>query len=185
MKASPQRWRFRSSTSVWGHIRCLQWGCGCVPPGPGIVIRLRHLHLHTVTRLHREVCRGSAVSFRRRINITAIFLNRHLFFGRVVIPAEQTRIIRPRWDELGPGEKTSWGNRLNLVKFCAYLQTNMLACAAGGGAAAFVEEDMAVVKQLSTNPPLSSSFVAGCFSTYLLRRPYFLMLLPVVLAGCC
>lgn len=138
VKSSPQRWGFRGSTSVWGHIRCFQWDCECVPPGPSIVIsesRLRHIHLHTVTRLHREVCRRSAVSFHRRINITAVFLNRHLFFGRMVIPAEQTEIICPRWDELGPGEKTSRGNQLNLVKFCAIYA------------------------------PLSSSSVAGRFST--------------------
>lgn len=109
-KSSPQRWRVRSSTSVWGHIRYIQWDCECVPPGPSIVIsesQLRHIHLHSVTRLHQEVCRRSAVSFHRCINITAIFLNCHLFFGRKVIPAEQTKIICPRSDELWPAERIS------------------------------------------------------------------------------
>lgn len=52
------------------------------------------------------------------------------------------------------------------------LQTNMLACAAGA-AAAFVEQDIGEYKS------------TGGFSAYLLLHPYFRMLPPVFLAGCC
>lgn len=137
---SPQRWRFRSSTSVWGHIRCFQWDCECVPPGPSIVIserRLRHIHLHTVTRLHGEVCRRSAVSFRRRINITAIFLNRHLFFGRMVNPSwrNQNNLPTRRWARTWRKEEINeiWSNSVPFTDQCVSLCCRCRRCFCGGG----------------------------------------------------
>lgn len=162
VRSCPQRWSFRSSTSVWGHIRCFQWDWEGVPPGPSIV------------RAGSDVCRGSAVSFHRRINRTAIFLNRHLFFGRMVIPAEQTDIICPCRDELGPGEKTSWGNRLNLVRLPftdQYCCCRRCLCGAGHGGFSLIHLwVLLVLAALQHRPTAASIFpdASACLSCKLL-----------------
>lgn len=154
----------RSSTGVRGHIKSIQCDCVRVPPGLSTVISESWrgcAHLHTVTRLHQEESCRPALSFRRRINITAIFMNNSF----IVWPNPNhscMKITHPRRNQLWPEKGFQ---RVNLGKFSMVSRP--------------VRELILVVwmllvhlrsrkwKRLVTNPPVNYSFVSGCFAAYL------------------